>query len=137
MLSSFKSESIFHEKDSLNQLIWEPTEPPHAHFRSTPQALTTGEDMKSTDSALSSEDTGPCSSSDVTPSSETSLSDMSPASEARSLPTVSKGSSSTSKQLTALAQLVQEHYAYTSADASAADASTTTDTDGTHGESSQ
>lgn len=61
----------------------------------------------------------------MTPSSETSLSDMSPATEPTTRP-LSKESSSTSKQLTALAQLVQEHYAYTA-----------TDANGVHAESSQ
>ena len=82
--------------------------------------------MKSTDSALSSDDTGPCSSSDITPSSETSLSDMSPAATKPSaVPLLSGESRSASKQLTELAQLVQEHYAYTS----------TTDPDGAHAKS--
>ena len=71
--------------------------------------------MKSTDSALSSDDTGPCSSSDVTPSSETSLSDASPATTEPSVIPLSGESRSASKQLTELAQLVQEHYAYATA----------------------
>ncbi|KAK7111440.1 protein CLEC16A-like isoform X2 [Littorina saxatilis] len=77
-------------------------------------------DDKSTDSALSSDEAGPCSSSDVTPSSETSLSDMSPAPEPRAPPvSATKESRSASKQLTALAQLVQEHYPYDAAEEAA------------------
>ena len=49
----------------------------------------------------------------MTPSSEASLSDMSPAPTGPSAAPPTKESRSASKQLTELAQLVQEHYAYT------------------------
>ncbi|XP_076446550.1 protein CLEC16A-like isoform X2 [Babylonia areolata] len=100
-----------------------------------------GDNLKSTtttDSALSSDDTGPCSSSDVTPSSETSLSDMSPAPEpaSRQAPPMTQENRSATRQLTALAQLVQEHYAYASTNAATSN-TTTLDPDGVHAESSQ
>lgn len=75
-----------------------------------------GDQGKSTDSALSSDETGP-SSSDITPSSETSLSDLALGSEIR--PSASTRDRSTSSQLTQLAQLVQEHYAYAATDVEA------------------
>ncbi|PVD38671.1 hypothetical protein C0Q70_01290 [Pomacea canaliculata] len=77
--------------------------------RSTTLEVGSGDQGKSTDSALSSDETGP-SSSDITPSSETSLSDLALGSEIR--PSASTRDRSTSSQLTQLAQLVQEHYAY-------------------------
>lgn len=67
--------------------------------------------IESTDSALSSDDTGP-SSLDVTPSSDTSLSDMSPGSYPPGNFSSKEGQSA-SRELTELAQLVQVHYAYT------------------------
>ncbi|KAK7500926.1 hypothetical protein BaRGS_00007806 [Batillaria attramentaria] len=93
---------------------------------STRRDITGADDSRSVDSALSSDDTGPCSSSDVTPSSETSLSDLSPAAEPSNV--LSPQDHSASKQLTELAQLVQEHYAYTTTD---------NDTDRPHTASSQ
>lgn len=92
---------------------------------STRQEVLGGDDGRSVDSALSSDDTGPCSSSDVTPSSETSLSDLSPSTKPASV--IPAQDHTTSKQLTELAQLVQEHYAYT----------TDGDSEPSHGGSSQ
>lgn len=84
--------------------------------RSTTLEVGSGDQGKSTDSALSSDETGP-SSSDITPSSETSLSDLALGSEIR--PSASTRDRSTSRQLTQLAQLVQEHYAYAATDVEA------------------